>query len=448
MATNTFIERQRSFCALGGALLTATALPDTVPILHASMGCGTSIYFNQIGSTGYLGAGYCGGTATPSSNVGENEIVFGGLDRLREQVTNTLKIVEGKLYIVLTGCMTDIIGDDIQAIVREFRADGAPLIGAETGGFKGDGYRGYDLLLQALFRDFVEPRSEKVKKKVNLWGIVPGQDPFWRGNLGHLGHLLGRLGLQVNTFFNRGAGLDELREAGDAGLNIVASRTYGIEAAQAFEEVHGTPFLSAALPIGPTATEAFLRQVASALAISERKVNGLIAEEARRYYGYIDRIADAYNDLDFQRYAVVVGDANYAPAITRFLANDFGWLPELTVVTDDLPEGRRGSVRADLTDLASGYKTKLVFETDTSEVARLLAEIWPRSNGQRLYDAFSPAFVVGSALDREFALGIGAGHLSVSFPVGNRVVLNRGYTGYEGAMSLIEDLLSVVVAAR
>ncbi|MDA8126249.1 MAG: hypothetical protein M0009_13810 [Deltaproteobacteria bacterium] len=448
MATNTFIERQRSFCALGGALLTATALADTVPILHASMGCGTSIYFNQIGSTGYLGAGYCGGTATPSSNVGENEIVFGGIDRLREQVGNTLKIVEGKLYIILTGCMTDIIGDDIQAVVREFKAEGAPLIGAETGGFKGDGYRGYDLLLQALFRDFVEQKAEKVKKKVNLWGIVPGQDPFWRGNLRNLSDLLERLGLQVNTFFGDDAGLEELKSAGDAELNIVASRTYGVEAARVFEEVHGTPFLSTALPIGPTATAAFLRQVASAAGVPTGTVEALIAAEAGRYYRHIDRIADAYNDLDFQRYAVVVGDANYAPALTGFLANDFGWLPELTVVTDDIPEDRRDPVRTDLADLASGYKTGLVFETDTSEVARHLAAAWPRSNGQRLYDAFSPAFVVGSALDREFAIGIGAGHLSVSFPVGNRVVLNRGYAGYEGAMSLIEDLLSVVVAAR
>ncbi len=252
----------------------------------------------------------------------------------------------------------------------------------------------------------------------------------------------------MNTFFGDDAGLEELKSAGDAELNIVASRTYGVEAARVFEEVHGTPFLSTALPIGPTATAAFLRQVASAAGVPTGTVEALIAAEAGRYYRHIDRIADAYNDLDFQRYAVVVGDANYAPALTGFLANDFGWLPELTVVTDDIPEDRRDPVRTDLADLASGYKTGLVFETDTSEVARHLAAAWPRSNGQRLYDAFSPAFVVGSALDREFAIGIGAGHLSVSFPVGNRVVLNRGYAGYEGAMSLIEDLLSVVVAAR
>ncbi|OPY58375.1 MAG: hypothetical protein A4E55_00959 [Pelotomaculum sp. PtaU1.Bin035] len=50
--SDRFIERPRSFCALGGALHTALALPDTVPILHASMGCGGSIYSTLVSSPG------------------------------------------------------------------------------------------------------------------------------------------------------------------------------------------------------------------------------------------------------------------------------------------------------------------------------------------------------------------------------------------------------------
>lgn len=158
---NGFIERPRSFCALGGALLTAGALPGVVPVLHTAMGCGGSIYWNQLGSTGYLGAGYCGGLAVPSSNVGEKDIVFGGDERLTEQIENTVKLVAGELYFVLTGCMTDIIGDDIRAIVNRFQGRGIPIIGAETGGFKGDGYNGYDL--PGLCRQ--EPRTGQKESK-------------------------------------------------------------------------------------------------------------------------------------------------------------------------------------------------------------------------------------------------------------------------------------------
>ncbi|HEX9061465.1 MAG TPA: nitrogenase component 1 [Clostridia bacterium] len=446
--SDRFIERPRSFCALGGAMQTVVAIKGAVPILHTAMGCGGSIYWNQVGSTGYLGAGYCGGMAVPSSNVQEKDIVFGGTERLTEQIENTLKLVEGDLYIVLTGCMTDIIGDDIKSVVRQFKAKDASIIGAETGGFKGDGYKGYDLVLQALFSDYVEKTEKKVKNKVNLWGIVPAQDAFWRGNINNIKKLLEKLGLSVNAFFTETDSLEGIKHAAEAELNIVVSEFYGIGAAKVFEDVHGVPYVTSALPIGPGATEEFIRKVAKKLGINKETVDKTIDEEKKLYFRYIDRIADAYNDLDFQRYAVVVGDYNYAPALTRFLADDLGWLPEITVVTDFHNDEGYNEINKYLENLSSGYKTHVVFETDASEIQYHLSKHWPQYKGQNFYDSFSPAYVVGSHLEREFAKKIGAAHLTVTYPVGNRVVLGRGYTGYEGSLCLIEDLLSVLVAER
>jgi nitrogenase molybdenum-iron protein beta chain len=443
-----FIERPRSFCALGGAALTAGAIPGAVPVLHSSMGCGGSIYWNQLGSTGYLGAGYCGGTAIPSSNVQESDIVFGGGERLTEQIENTVSLVEGGLYVILTGCMTDIIGDDIGAVVSEFRDRGISIIGAETGGVRGNGYRGYDLVLEALASDFIEVKQTKSVNKVNLWGIVPGQDAFWRGNLTIIRILLEKLGLEVNSFFTEKDSLTAIKNAGDAAYNIVLSDFYGLGAAEKFREVHDVPYLTVPMPIGASATTDFLRIVGDALNIDDEVVSGLIHAETMSYYTYVDRIADAYSDLDFQRYSIVVGDANYSPALTRFLADDLGWLPELTVVTDELEAEQREKLEQSLLRLHSGYKTKVVYETDATEIRKHFMQHWPVNRGQQFYDAFSPAFIVGSSWEREFAKDIGAGHLTVTYPVGNRVVLDRGYAGFAGSLSLIEDLLSVIVAER
>lgn len=445
---NEFIERPRSFCALGGAELTALALPGVVPILHTAMGCGGSIYWNQLGSTGYLGAGYCGGLAVPSSNVQEKDIIFGGVERLTEQVENTIKLVEGDLYILLTGCMTDIIGDDIQSVISEFTERNIKIIGAETGGFKGDGYKGYDLVLQALFSKFVVRKQAKIKNKVNLWGIVPGQDAFWRGNLNNLRTLLEKLGLEVNSFFTEQDSLEDLKNAGDAVLNIVVSDFYGVEAAKLFEDVHEVPYITFPLPIGPSASGEFLETVGERLGLSKETVQTVINQEKITYFKYIERIADAYNDLDFQRYAIVVGDANYAPALTRFLADDLGWLPEITVVTDFYKEDQQSKISDYLDHLSSQYRTNLIFETDASEIQKHFNQHWPQSRGEKFYDAFSPAFVVGSHLERVLAKNIGAAHLTVTYPVGNRVVLSRGYAGYKGSLCLIEDLFSVLVAER
>jgi nitrogenase molybdenum-iron protein beta chain len=443
-----FLERPRRFCALGGALLAAESLPRTIPILHASMGCGGSIYWNQNGTTGYYGAGYCGGLAVPGSNVGEQEIVFGGLDRLEEQVGNTIELMDGDLYIVLTGCTADIIGDDIRPIVNQYRHEGVAIIGAETGGFHGDGYAGYDLVLVALADEYVEPKEKKNPKKVNLFGVVPGQDVFWRGNLLKLRALLSQLGLTVNSFFSENDTLDGIRSSGDAALNIVVSEFYGERAAERFKSLHGIPALRHPFPIGPAGTADFLRAVGKALSLPKGKIEKLIQAENKRYFTYVERVADAFNDLDWQRYAVVIGDANYAPALTKFLADDLGWLPKLMVVTDEIEEAKKRLFEEVIAGLESKYPVNIVYETDPTEMKTHFWKYNPRVSERPYNDDFSPGFVVGSSFDREFAGDIGADHLSVSYPVVNRVVLNRGYAGYEGGITLIEDLLTSMAAQR
>ncbi|GHU41736.1 oxidoreductase nitrogenase component 1 [Clostridia bacterium] len=448
MAKNRFIERPRSFCALGGALLTVEALPEVVPILHTAMGCGGSIYWNQYGSTGYLGAGYCGGLAVPSSNIGEQDIVFGGLDRLEEQVKSTVELVEGNLYVILTGCTADIIGDDVQAVVRQYREEGVAIIGAETGGFHGDGYRGYDIVLSALVRDYIKKQDTKKKNKVNLLGIVPGQDVFWRGNLLKLRELLEQLGLEVNSFFTEEDTLSGIQNAGDAALTIVASEFYGIGVAKELEEIHGIPYLTNPFPIGPAATTAFIRSVAKALGQDTTRVEEIVSKETKRYFHYVERFADAYNDQDWQRYAVVVGDANYAPALTKFLADDLGWVPKVCIISDDLEDFQKEKVTGIIESLETKLPVDVYYESDPTEVKTHFWKTVPRKSDSLFQDTFSPAFVVGSHLEREFAIDLGAGHLSVSYPVGNRLVLDRGYAGFSGSLSLIEDLIAVIVAQR
>ena len=214
--------------------------------------------------------GYCGGLTVPSSNVQESEVVFGGAERLREQIRRTFEVMDGKLYLVLTSCVTEMIGDDVRAAVEELTSPERPVIAAETAGFRGNSYFGYDAVLQCLFRDFVEKGGIKKKNRVNLWGIAPTIDVFWRGNLEVLSGLLARLGLEVNTFFGSSDTLDRIRASSTAVLNIVVSDVYGVEAARLFEEEHGMPFITLPLPIGPSGTDGFLRKVGEALSIGMR----------------------------------------------------------------------------------------------------------------------------------------------------------------------------------
>ena len=431
-------------------MTTVNALPRTIPIIHAPPGCAGNLAWTQAGGCGLQVGGYCGGLSMPGTNVQEREVVFGGVDRLTEQVQNSLKIMEGDLYFVLTSCVTEIIGDDVRAVVSPLTSQGAPVVYAETAGFKGNSYHGYDLVLESLFKNYIRPSKKKIKGQVNLWGIPPAFDPFWRGNLLELRRLLHSLGLKVNTFFTSEDNLELIQRAGSAELNIVVSEVFGGQSAIFASELHKIPYISSQLPIGPAASSAFLRQVAEACSIDPKIAEGVITEENKRFYKFLEPLTDSFNDMDLQRYAVVVGDANYAVGITRFLADDLGWLPEVTAITDVLTEAQERKLVASLSSLEAKVYPKIIFSPDTSIIRQEVNSHWQaRSKKVGPYsNPPNPAFVVGSSLERELAKDINAPHLSVSFPVSNRLILDRGYTGFHGGLRLIEDLIGSIILGR
>ena len=89
--------------------------------------------------------------------------------------------MDGDIYVVVTGCMVEMIGDDVEAVVKDFAGAGKPVLSVSTPSFKGNSYYGYDLLLEGLIKQYVEPQKEKSENQVNILGIVPGEDIFWRG---------------------------------------------------------------------------------------------------------------------------------------------------------------------------------------------------------------------------------------------------------------------------
>jgi nitrogenase molybdenum-iron protein beta chain len=354
---------------------------------------------------------------------------------------------------VITSCVTEMIGDDVQAVVNEVQAENrsrgrhtdASLVFARTGGFKGNSYYGYDIVMSAIVDQFVQKPVGTKKGTVNVLGIVPYMDSFWRGNLEGVRKTLELLGLKVNAFFTGEDTLDAVRESGAAELNVVVSDVYGIETAEAYRDRFGIPFVSESLPIGPTASAKLLRSVAEALKL-DVDVESVIEGENRKFYRFLEPMVDLYFDADLQRYAVIVADINYAVGITRFLFDDLGWIPALTQFTEILTPEQQERLAAKLE--GGGLNPLVVFDTNASEAGKYLLSLYPRRETDLYVDTLTPAFVIGSSLERDLALKIGAPHLSVSFPVANRAVLNRGYTGFAGGLTLAEDLISVAVAAR
>jgi len=443
-----FVERPRYSCALGGALSTLRAIYRAIPIVHASSGCGHNLHNATNAGSAYLGGGYCGATSLPSTNVTEKDIVFGGENRLKEQIGSTLEIMDGDIYVVLTGCMVEMIGDDVDSVVKEFAGSEKPVIAVSTPSFKGNSYYGYDLLLEGFIKQYVEPKEEKIEKHVNILGIVPGEDIFWKGNLKEIKRVLGLIGIKANTLFGEGEGLNDIRNSADASLNIVLSEVYGKLAAEGYKEVHNIPYITTQIPIGYIQTEKFIRSIGEYFNIEEELIDNVLKSESNIYYDYFERFLDIYTDADLQRYAVVVGDANYAPSLSRFVSDELGWLPELAVVTDLLSDNEKNTVAKQFEGFESGLTTTVKFDTDTSSVKKYLREIWEPNKNQRYYDEMGPLVVIGSVFEKDFAASLNAPLVTVSYPITNRIVLNRSYIGFNGGLTLTEDILSSLITGR
>ncbi|MDR2611406.1 MAG: hypothetical protein LBG06_00680 [Deltaproteobacteria bacterium] len=445
--TGPFVERPRWSCALGGALAAAGNIPRTVPILHAGPGCAGNFAWTSNGAAGLQVTGQCLALSVPSTNLQEQEVVFGGVDRLREEIREAMAIMEGDLYFVLTGCLPEVIGDDALAVADELSTPEAPVILASTPGFKGDSYLGYGEVLKTLVERAVR-RSRPQKDLANVWGIPPGMDPFWRGNLEGIRGLLGLLGIRANMLFGPAAGPRAVRRAGAAAVNVVVSGLYGTEAAELFADLHGTPWIEAPLPYGAAASERFLKAAGRAFRIPPSRVRRAIEAAGRAHYEALEPAVDLLSDMESQRHVAVIGDANHAPALAAFAREDLGWAPELTVIVNDLGPGQRERLRAHWERTGVPVPENLVFASDAAAIREAALKVWPDGGGGPYRDPRRPAFVAGSSLDRPLAAELGAGHLSVSYPVANRAVLTRGYTGYSGGLALTEDLVSACIAGR
>jgi nitrogenase molybdenum-iron protein beta chain len=428
------MEAPRYSCALGGAISTALGIYGTVPILHSGAGCGQAHLNGQSYGSGENAGGPQGGTSTPCSCLVEEHVIFGGENKLRNLIKSSIELMDGDLYSVISGCVPALTGDDVDSVVKEFKGK-AEIIHVKTAGFVGNSYDGYDLFFEAVIDQLLTPLP-KIKGRVNIFGIVPYQHLFWKGDLLVLKKTLEKVGIEANIIFREFNGPKNLKEIPAAELNLVFSTWNGHSIAKKLEEKFSTPYLVfPSVPVGPKQSSKLLLQLAKRLDLSLEATEKVIEQEESIVYRFLEYLGDVHI-LGFPHpYFAVVADSGTAIGITQFLANVMGYLPEVVIVTDSPPEEHRAEIIRELTEgIESIVKPDVIFESD-SHLIRL-----------KLRDRSFLA-LLASSLEKFIAPELGAAvHMSISFPSFDRLILERSYAGYVGGLTLMEDIMSQIVA--
>lgn len=461
-----YLEQPRFTCALG-AQQTVVAIKRAVPILHSGPGCSQKIH-------GFIGEGqgYAGSNTIPCTNANESDIVFGGEQKLRDVIDGSLRVIDADLYVVLTGCTSDIVGDDVGEVSREFSSDGKPVVFAETGGFKSNNYVSHDVVVNAIIDQYVDAKrtSTEVRKGlVNVFATIPYQDPFWNGNLTEIKRILTGIGLEVNILFGQDSkGISEWESIPEAQFNILISAWPGLKIVENLREKYGTPFLHFPyLPVGGIETSQFLRQVAEFGGLPKKQVEAFIEQEESKFYAHIERTADFVLEFLYTlpRKFYTVLDATYSIGFSKFLLHELGIVPVKHFVVDGTPEEYREQVLEQFRTVSDTRKIDVAFNEDGGLVQEEIRNIEDHEKKQAFSSGlrhdmngkpvlgdewerdWSRPLILGSAWDKLLAQQIGADLVIVGVPVNYRLVLNCAYAGYTGGLRLIEDIYDEVLGA-
>ena len=436
------IEQPRFTCALGSCQ-SVVAIKKGVPILHSGPGCGGQIT-RLIGQ----GEGYAGGSTAPCTNAEEADVVFGGEKKLRSVIENSFKVIDGDIYVVLTGCTAAITGDDVAAVTGEFQLEDKPIVYVEEGGFKSNNYASHERLVNAIIDQYVDKfkeSDEKQKGLVNVFASIPYQDPYWSGNLEGIKKVLEDIGLKVNILFgNESGGVEEWKTIPNAEFNIVIGPWVGVKIAKHLKVKYKQPYIQFPyLPIGAIETSRFLRSVATFAELDLNEVESYIKAEEAKYYSHIEKMADFMLEFRYgiPRRVYTIADSSYALGFSKFLLNELGIIPGPQYIVDDIPEKYQDYVREQFDNISELQKrtVEVVFDPDAGKNQARLEEDAKNYEDKRL-------LILGSSWEKNLADKLNADLLIISVPVQHRLIMNCGYTGYAGGLRVIEDIYDRVLA--
>jgi nitrogenase molybdenum-iron protein alpha chain len=253
---------------------------DILSITHGPIGCGFYSWLtrrNQTRPEGPDDANYI--TYCLSTDMQDEQIVFGGEKKLRAAVQEAYDTFHPKAIAIFSTCPVGLIGDDVHAVARDMKEQ----LGINVFGFSCEGYKGvsqsagHHIANNQLFRHVVgtndTPRPEKFK--INVLGEYNiGGDAFVIENL------LERCGITLVSTFSGNSTYDGFANSHMADLNAVMCHRSINYVAEMMEKKFGIPWIKVNF-VGANATAKSLRHIAQYFNDAEltERVEKVISEE-------------------------------------------------------------------------------------------------------------------------------------------------------------------------
>ncbi len=252
---------------------------DIVNITHGPIGCGFYSWLTRRNQTrpGPDGDNYM--TYALSTDMQDQDIIFGGEKKLEAAIQEAFDIFKPKAIAIFATCPVGLIGDDIHAVARKMKEK----LGINVFAFSCEGYKGvsqsagHHIANNQIFTHVVGQNDvpKEGKYKISLLGEYNiGGDGF------EIDRIFGKCGITSLATFSGNSSYDQFASAHQADLCAVMCHRSINYVADMLEQKYGIPWVKVNF-IGAEATAKSLRKIARYFDDQELidRVEAVIAEE-------------------------------------------------------------------------------------------------------------------------------------------------------------------------
>ncbi len=426
-------------CQPAGGQYASIGIKDCIAIVHGGQGC---VMFVRLLFAQHLKDNF----DIASSSVHEDGAVFGAVKRVEEAVDVLLmRYPHVKVVPIFTTCSTEVIGDDIDGVVRKlnegllqqkYAGREVHLIPVHTPSFVGSMVTGYDLAVREFVSYFA--KKDQPNGRINL--ITGWVNP---GDVTALKHLLAAMQIDATVLFeiesfdsplmpdksavsHGSTTVEDLIGTANALGTIALNRYEGGKAAQFLEKEFGVPAIIGPTPIGIRNTDIFLQNL-------KTMTGKPIPQALVRERGIaIDALTDLTHMFFADKKVAIYGNPDLVIGLTEFCL-DLEMKPLLLLLGDDNPN-YQNDPRIKALQEKVDFDMQIITNADIMELESRI------KNKEVELD-----LILGHSKGRWTAIDNNIPMVRVGFPTFDRAGLYRHpVVGYAGAIWLAEEMANTL----
>jgi len=421
-------------CQPLGAVFCASGFEGSMPFVQGAQGC--VAYFRS-----HLSRHFKEPFAAISSSMTEDAAVFGGLNNMLEGLENTYALYKPGMIAVSTTCMTEVIGDDLNAYIKTAKEKGVVpqdllIPFANTPSFVGSHIVGYDNMLKGILKGLSAGKKGESNKKIN---IIPGFDTY-TGNYHEIKRLMAMMGIEAtvladvsDTFdspntgeyklYPGGTPLADALDAVNATATVALQKYSTVKTTDYIQKEWGQKTLTLS-PIGIRNTDAFFAELSK---LTGRPVPAAIEAERGRV---VDAMVDSHPYVHGKRFALV-GDPDILLGMMSLIM-EMGGEPVHVVCTNG-DKNFEAEAKELLASSPFGANSTVYAGKDMWHLRSLL-----------FTDPVD--ILIGNSYAKFLTQDTGTPLVRIGFPLFDRHHLHRQpIIGYQGALNLVTMLVNTTL---